>query len=180
MGNVVYDGLTFEPFITREKIAARVIELAQELRRDISDDNPLFVCVLNGSFIFAADLFRACDFPDAEITFIRLKSYEGTASTGQVKQVLGLNENVEGRTVVIIEDIVDTSVTAVELRRLFEDNNAKSVKMVTLLFKPSSLKCGKEPEYVGFAIPPAFVLGYGLDIDEKARGLSDIYALKKD
>lgn len=173
MGNVVYDGLTFEPFITREKIAARVIELAQELRRDISDDNPLFVCVLNGSFIFAADLFRACDFPDAEITFIRLKSYEGTASTGQVKQVLGLNENVEGRTVVIID-------AGVELRRLFEDNNAKSVKMVTLLFKPSSLKCGKEPEYVGFAIPPAFVLGYGLDIDEKARGLSDIYALKKD
>ena len=180
MNLVTYNGLTFEPYITREEIAAQVQRLAAEIKRDCNDENPLFLCVLNGAFIFAADLFRACDIPGAEITFIRFKSYEGTSSTGQVKQIMGLNEDITGRTVIIVEDIVDTGVTAVQLRKLLQERGAAVVKMAALLYKPASLTAGQAPEYVGFEIPSKFILGYGLDLDGKARNLADIYVLKKD
>jgi hypoxanthine phosphoribosyltransferase len=180
MDEVTFKGLTFEPYIRREEIAKQVQRMAQEIKRDCGDENPLFLCVLNGAFMFAADLFRACDIHDAEITFIRFKSYEGMSSTGSVKQIMGLNESIEGRTVIIVEDIEDTGVTAQELRNLLATHNPKDVKMATLLFKPASLTVGPKPEYVGFEIPSKFIIGYGLDIDELARNLSDIYVLKED
>lgn len=180
MKDLVYKGMTFEPYITRDEIRQQVERVAAEIKRDCQTSNPLFVCVLNGAFIFAADLFRACDIPEAEITFIRFKSYEGTSSTGQVKQIMGLTEDIAGREIIIVEDIVDTGLTAVQMRKMLAEHNPISVKMASLLFKPDSLKQGSAPEYVGFNIPSKFILGYGLDLDGLARNLSDIYVLKQE
>lgn len=179
MGEVTYQDLTFVPYIKREEIAKQVNRLAQEIQRDYYQKNVLFLCVLNGAFIFAADLFRACDLHDAEIEFIRYKSYQGTQSTGKVKKITGLYTDIKDRNVLIIEDIIDSGRTAVQLRADLEKLNPKSVKFASLLFKPESLTEGTAPEYVGFNIPPDFILGYGLDIDELARNLPDIY-VKKD
>ena len=166
------------PYLTREKIAEQVQRVAAEIRRDCKSENPIFLCVLNGAFMFAADLFRACQMNHAEITFIRFKSYEGTSSTGKVREIMGLSEDIEGRDVIIIEDIVDTGVTAFQLRQMLLGRNPRSVKMATLLFKPESLQLGTPPEYVGFEIPSKFIIGYGLDLDGEARNLSDIYVVK--
>ena len=179
MADITINGLTFEPYIEREKIAEQIQRVATEIRRVCKTSNPLFLCVLNGAFMFAADLVRNVDLPSAEITFIRFKSYEGTTSTGVVKEIMGLNEDISGREIIIIEDIVDTGTTAVQLRALLESHNPASVKMATLLFKPESLKQGTAPEYVGFNIPSRFILGYGLDLDGAARNLPDIYVLKE-
>ena len=179
MEEVTYQGMTFEPYIKREEIAKQVERLAQEIKRDYDGTNPLFLCVLNGAFIFAADLFRACDLHDAEITFIRFKSYQGMASTGEVKEIMGLTEDIQGRDIIIVEDIIDSGITAAQLRKELEKRNPKSVKMVSLLFKPESLQMGQAPEYVGFEIPSKFILGYGLDLDGLARNLPDIYVLKQ-
>lgn len=179
MKQVTYNGLTFVPYIEREKIANRVNELACEIKRDTPEGAvPLFICVLNGAFPFASDLFRAVD-RDAEITFIRLKSYEGTGTTGVVKEVMGLGENIKGRRVIIVEDIVDTGNT---IKRLVDDLNKMEpadIKIATLLFKPESLQCDVKPHYVGFSIPSKFIIGYGLDLDGMARNLPDIYVLKE-
>jgi hypoxanthine phosphoribosyltransferase len=179
MKEVTYQGLTFEPYIKREEISGQVQRLAQEIKRDYDGKNPLFLCVLNGAFIFAADLFRACDMHDAEITFIRFKSYEGMASTGDVKEIMGLTEDITGRHIIIVEDIIDSGVTASQLRKELAKHEPASVKMVSLLFKPEALKVGTGPEYVGFEIPSKFILGYGLDLDGLARNLPDIYVLKE-
>ncbi|MDE6267114.1 MAG: hypoxanthine phosphoribosyltransferase [Muribaculaceae bacterium] len=178
MKEVQYNGLTFEPYIEKERIAARVKELADQIKKDCEGKVPLFICVLNGAFPFAADLFRAVDM-DAEITFIRLKSYEGMSSTGVVKEVIGLSENIKDRTVIIVEDIVDTGKT---IHRLIEDLKKKEpaeLKIATLLFKPEALVCDVKPDYVGFEIPKKFVIGFGLDLDGMARNLEDVYQLKE-
>lgn len=179
MKQVTYNGLTFVPYIEKEQIAARVAELAGEIKKDVGPGVvPLFICVLNGAFPFASDLFRSFE-GDAEITFIRLKSYEGMDSTGVVKQVIGLSENIKDRKVIIVEDIIDTGKT---MRRLVDDLNKMEpddVKIATLLFKPESLQCDVKPDYVGFPIPSKFIIGYGLDLDGMARNLPDIYVLKE-
>ena len=178
MKQVTYNGLTFEPYITRERIQARIEELAREITAEVAGKKPLFLCVLNGAAPFASELFLNVE-TDAEITFIRLKSYEGTSSTGTVKEVMGLTEDIAGRPVIVVEDIVDTGNT---IRRLVDDLEARNpaqVKIATLLFKPESLRCDVTPDYVGFAIPPKFIIGYGLDLDGLARNLKDIYVLKE-
>ena len=121
MKQVTYEGLTFEPYISKKEIDARVGELGKEIVRDCAGKKPLFLCVLNGAFAFAGDLFRAAEEIDAEISFIRLRSYEGTCSSGAVKEVLGLHEDIKGRTVIVVEDIVDTGNT---MYRLLEDLRA--------------------------------------------------------
>lgn len=178
MEDITLNGLTFEPYIRRDEIAKQVKRVAEEIKRDCKTDNPLFLCVLNGAFMFAADLIREIDLPKSEITFIRFKSYEGTHSTGIVKTVMGLSEAIEGREVIIVEDIVDTGVTAQKLRETLAEQNPMSLKMASLLYKPASLTTGQSPEYVGFEIPSKFILGYGLDLDGQARNLPDIYVLK--
>ena len=179
MEEMIYQGLTFEPYIRREEIAKQVRRLAQEIKRDYDGTTPIFLCILNGAFIFASDLFRACNLHDAEIAFIRFKSYMGMESTGDVKQLMGLTEDIEGRDVIIVEDIIDSGITAAQLRKELAKHNPRSVKMVSLLFKPEALTVGEPPEYVGFEIPSKFILGYGLDLDGLARNLPDIYALKE-
>lgn len=178
MKQVSYNGLTFEPFIEREKIQARILELAREITEHYRGRRPLLVCVLNGAFPFAAELFLNID-TDAEISFIRLKSYEGTSSTGTVKEIMGLHDDIEGRPVILVEDIVDTGQTIKRLVDTVSAKNPAEVKIATLLFKPESLQCDVKPDYVGFAIPPKFIIGFGLDLDGLARNLQDIYVLKE-
>lgn len=174
---LTYKGMTFVPYITSPQIQARVAELGKAIENDCKGKNPLFLCVLTGAFPFASDLFRAVDM-DAEITFIRLKSYEGTSTTGCVREVMGLGENIEGRTVIVVEDIVDTGNTIHNLLDMLREKNPAEVKVATLLFKPEALKKPVKPDYVGFEIPQKFIIGYGLDIDGMARNLNDIYVLK--
>lgn len=176
MKRKTYQGLTFRPFIENETITRRVAELGQRISADYAGEYPLLVCVLNGAAPFAIDLFRALDI-DAEITFIRLKSYEGTSSTGAVKQIMGLSESLEGRHVIIVEDIIDTGRTMKRLEADVRAMGPKSVRIATLLFKPEALQVPIEPDYVGFEIPKKFIIGYGLDIDGMARNLNDIYVV---
>lgn len=178
MKNVQYHGLNFEPYITKDKISARIREIAAEVQKDCPAGTvPLIVCVLNGAFPFAADLFRSLDI-DAEITFIRLKSYQGTGSTGNVKEIVGLNEDIKGRHVIVVEDIIDTGNTIAKLVGDLKAMEPAQLKIATLLFKPEALKTKVEPDYVGFSIPPKFIIGFGLDLDGLARNLEDIYVLK--
>ncbi len=178
MKEVQYNGLTFVPYILREKIDARVKELAKQITEEYAGKRPLLLCVLNGAFPFAADLFRGID-TDAEISFIRLKSYEGMESTGNVKKMMEIKENLKGRSVIIVEDIIDTGHTMVGLLEELRKHEPADIKIATLLFKPESLQADVKPDYVGFAIPPKFIIGFGLDLDGIARNLNDIYVLKE-
>lgn len=177
MRQVTYKGLTFVPYLENEKIQNRIKEIGKEITEQCRGRRPLFLCVLNGAFPFASDLFRAVQLPDVEISFIRLKSYEGTSSTGVVKEVIGLAEDIENRVVIVLEDIVDTGKTIADLVARLRSKNPAEVKIATLLFKPDSLKTDVRPDYVGFEIPSDFIIGYGLDIDGLARNLPDIWVL---
>lgn len=162
--------------IPEERILTEVDRLAARLNRDLEGENPLFLCVLNGSFVFAADLFRRIDIP-AEISFVKLASYEGTASTGKVKELVGLAEDITGRTVVIIEDIVDTGRTMQKLVADLKSRGPKAVHVCTLLLKPEKLQVKLDVEYVALEIPNDFIVGYGLDYDGYGRNLRDIYTV---
>lgn len=162
--------------IPEERILTEVDRLAARLNRDLEGENPLFLCVLNGSFVFAADLFRRIDIP-AEISFVKLASYEGTASTGKVKELVGLVEDITGRTVVVVEDIVDTGRTMQKLVADLKSRGPKAVHVCTLLLKPEKLKVKLDVEYVALEIPNDFIVGYGLDYDGYGRNLRDIYTV---
>lgn len=162
--------------IPEERILTEVDRLAARLNRDLEGENPLFLCVLNGSFVFAADLFRRIDIP-AEISFVKLASYEGTASTGKVKELVGLAEDITGRTVVVVEDIVDTGHTMQKLVADLKSRGPKAVHVCTLLLKPEKLKVKLDVEYVALEIPNDFIVGYGLDYDGYGRNLRDIYTV---
>lgn len=179
MKQISYNGLTFRPYITADAISRRVDQIANAITDECRTGVPLIVCVLNGAFPFASDLFRRLGI-DAEITFIRLKSYQGTSSTGTVKEVVGLTENIEGRDVIIVEDIIDTGRTIAGLVADLRKRNPASVKVATLLFKPETCTASVAPDYVGFTIPPKFIIGYGLDIDGLARNLPDIWVVDDD
>ncbi len=175
---VIVDGLTFVPYLTRDEIKTQVERVASEIRRDLEGKNPMFLCVLNGAFIFAADLIREAGLNNAPVSFVRYKSYQGLTSSGEVKQIVGLSESIDGKDVVIIEDIVDTGLTAVQMIRDLKKLNPRSVRFATLLHKPESSKTGFKPDYIAFTIPPKFIIGYGLDLDGKVRNLKDIYVVK--
>lgn len=177
---VTVNGLTFVPYLRKEEIRKQVKRVATELRNDLEGTTPVFLCVLNGAFIFAADLIREVGINDCKINFVRYSSYSGTSSTGQIKELMGLTEDLEGKDVVIIEDIVDTGLTAQKMINDLKKRNPRSIKFATLLHKPESTKTGFVPDYVAFSIPPKFIIGYGLDLDGKVRNLPDIYVIDEE
>lgn len=169
----------FETSIPEKEIKSRVKAVAEQINKDMAGKNPLLLAVLNGSFIFAADLMREITIP-CEISFVKLASYQGTTSTGKIKEVIGINEDLTGRTIIILEDIVESGLT---MRRMIESlgtRNPESVHICTLLLKPEKLKVDLDIEYVAFRIPNDFILGYGLDYDQQGRQLKDIYTLKEE
>lgn len=168
---------TFETFIASEAIQAEIVTLANQLNRDYEGKDVIFISVLNGSFMFAGDLFKKIDLP-CEISFVKVSSYKGTSTSGRVDELIGLNANITGRHVVIIEDIVDTGITIDKIFTLLRSHQPESVKIATLLYKPDAFKGKNEPHYVGFTIPDAFVVGYGLDYNERGRNLDAIYQLR--
>lgn len=177
---ITVNGLTFVPYLTADRIAEQVKRVAGEIRADLGDSTPIFICVLNGAFMFAADLYREIGINDSIISFVKYSSYEGTSTTGKVKEVIGLKEDIAGKDVVIIEDIVDTGLTAEKMIADLKTRNPRSVRFATLLYKPESSKTGFKPDYAAFSIPPKFIIGYGLDLDGKVRNLKDIYVIKED
>lgn len=169
----------FVPFIESQVLQARIKELAQQLNKDYSGKNPLLIGVLNGSFMFIGDLFKSIDI-ECEITFIRVASYQRTESTGQVKEILGLKEDIRNRHVIIVEDIVDTGMTMQEVLGNLASQKPASIRIMTLLFKPEALKVPLKVDYAGFEIESRFVVGYGLDYDGMGRNLDAIYVLAQD
>lgn len=168
---------TFVPFIDRERLHTRIRELAEQINHDYANRRPLIVGVLNGAVLFTADLLKNITI-DCEITFIRVASYEQTASTGQIKQILGLSEVITGRDLIVVEDIVDTGLTMTEVLRQLRQQNPASIAIATLLFKPNALKVSLSLDYVGFEIENQFVVGYGLDYDGLGRNTQEIYVLQ--
>lgn len=164
----------FETFISEERILEEVTRVAKEISRDLQGSSPLFVSVLNGSFMFTADLMKRLDMP-CEISFVKLASYEGTSSTGKVKELVGLNEDIAGRTIVIVEDIVDTGITMKRLIETLRVRNPKEIRIATLLLKPDKLQVELDVHYVAMRIPNDFIVGYGLDYDGFGRNYRDIY-----
>ncbi|MCU0353715.1 MAG: hypoxanthine phosphoribosyltransferase [Cytophagales bacterium] len=167
----------FEVFLPETEILARTSQLAAQLSRDYANKEPLFVAVLNGSFIFAADLIRHVSVP-CHVSFVRVHSYQSTASTGTLTEVIGLQENIEGRHVVVVEDIVDTALTMSRLLAQLREQMPASLEVATLLCKREAMQTDLALKYVGFDIPNRFVVGYGLDYDGFARNLPDLYVLK--
>ena len=167
---------TFKTFIPEADIDQRVKAVAEKINRDMDGKNPLMLAVLNGSFIFAADLMRYITIP-CEISFVKLASYQGTTSTGEIKEVIGLNEDLAGRTVVIVEDIVDTGATMKRMIETLGTRNPESIHICTLLLKPDKLQYPLNIEYAAMEIPNDFIVGYGLDYDQQGRNLRDIYTL---
>ena len=166
----------FTPFIPEERILKEVARVASEINRYLEGTNPLFLSVLNGAFMFAADLMRNLTIP-SEISFVKLASYAGTSSTGKVKELVGLNDNIEGRTVVIVEDIVDTGITMDKILTSLQAKGANEIYVATFLQKPAALKRDVRVDYVAMKIPNEFIVGYGLDYDGYGRNLKDIYTV---
>ena len=167
----------FELFIEEEVIVEGIKRVAERMNVELAGKNPIFLAVLNGAFMFAGELMKEVSIP-SEITFVRLASYQGTSSTQRVQEVLGLNESIRGRTVVIVEDIVDSGNTMVSLLQELGKHEPDEVKIATLLFKPAALKQKLHLDYVALEIPNDFIVGYGLDYDGYGRNLKDIYKVK--
>jgi len=178
MNTITLHNKKFTPFIKAQEIDAAVKNLAKEVANDIKEEQPIFIGILNGSFMFLADFVRqyngAC-----EISFVKLSSYQGTNSTGKIKQLMGLQENIKGKTVVILEDIIDTGNTLEEIYHIFKYKKVKALKIATLFFKPEVFKKDLNIDYIGLSIPNKFIVGYGLDYDGLGRNLPDIYQLKE-
>lgn len=166
----------FKTFIPEEQIMKEVARVADEINRDLLGTNPLFISVLNGSFMFTADLMKHLTMP-CEVSFVKLASYEGTSSTGKVKELVGLGDDITGRTVVIVEDIVDTGLTMKQLVETLRARGPKDIKIATLLVKPDKLKVELDINYVAMNIPNDFIVGYGLDYDGLGRNYRDIYTV---
>ncbi len=166
----------FSIFISSSEIEKVVQRLAKEMNNDLKGKTPLFLIILNGSFMFAADLLKRINM-ECETSFVKLASYVGTESTSEVKQLIGLNEDIKGRTVVIVEDIVDTGITMESLLEQLDWRKPADVKIATLLFKPNALIKNLKIDYIGMEIPNDFIIGYGLDYDGFGRNLPDIYKI---
>jgi len=168
----------FVPFISAQEIDFAIATMAAQIEADFADETPIFIGVLNGSFMVFSDFMKHYKKP-CEVSFIKLASYAGTSSTADVKQLIGLNQDLTDKTVVVIEDIIDTGNTVAELKVLFKKQNVKHFKIATLFFKPEAYKADVKLDYVGIRIPNKFIVGFGLDYDGLGRNLPEVYQLKE-
>lgn len=176
---VIVHGQTFLPMLSAEEVHKAVTQIAARISTDYQDRNPLCIAILNGAFIFAADLVRLLDF-DPEIAFVKISSYQNMQSSGRINEVIGLDKELAGRNVVVIEDIVDTGHTIAYLHRMLQERNAASIAFAALLMKSEAYQYDIPIDYIGFDIPNRFVIGYGLDFDNHGRALGGIYVLKEE
>lgn len=177
MDCVIIKDKTFRPFISAEEIEKRVVAVGKQLTKDLEGKLPLFVVVLNGAYVFAADLLRHVDIP-CEVCFIRLSSYSGMESTGKLVQVIGLKEDIKDRHIVIVEDIVDSGFTMEGLLKTLGEKGPADIRIATLLTKPGNMQVELKIDYCAFEIPNDFILGYGLDYDQQGRNLPAIYVVE--
>jgi hypoxanthine phosphoribosyltransferase len=166
----------FKLFLSEKQIQENIQRIADKINHDLDGKNPLFLAVLNGSFMFAADLMKKITIP-SQISFVKLASYEGMQSGGTIREVFGLTEKIEGRTVVIVEDIVDSGRTMQQLLRSLDSRSPAEIRIATFLLKPEALQCELALDYVVFEVPNEFVVGYGMDYDGFGRNLSEVYSL---
>ncbi len=170
--------LEFEPYISEEEIMQVIDEISEKINRDFGNEKPVFLGVLNGSFMFASEIIKRFQ-GDCEISFVKMGSYEGTETTGNVKTLLGLNQNLKGRQVVLLEDIVDTGNTLVEIDKILKKAEVKDYNVVTLFYKPEAYKKDIPVQYKGMEIPNEFIVGFGLDYDGLGRNLTQVYKRKQ-
>lgn len=166
----------FSKYIDAQKIDAAVTDVANQINREMADKNPLFLVVLNGAFMFASDLLKKITFP-MEVSFVKLSSYVGTQTTSVVRELIGLDEVLHDRTVIIVEDIIDTGITMGVTMEKLKKLEAKEVKIATLLYKPDAFKMNYEIDYIGINIPNEFIVGYGLDYNGHGRNIPGIYKI---
>ena len=178
MKTITLHNKTFEVFIPETEISTIVHSIANAINNTGMKD-PLFIAVMNGAFLFAADVMRKITIPNAEISFIKLSSYSGTETTGTVNELIGISDDISGRNIVILEDIIDTGITLDKIMSLLKKENVADIKVATLLFKPDAYTKDINIDFVGKSIPNDFVVGYGLDYDEIGRNLPHIYKLKE-
>ena len=171
--------LYFKPYISEIDIRNKINEIGKELSGNFKGKCPLFINVLNGSFVFAADLLRACDI-NCEVSFIKIASYEGLSSSGKTQTIIGLTEEVKGRDIIILEDIVDSGRTLYRFLQQLNEQEPASITVVALLVKPDAAEFKVKLDYVGFEIPNAFVVGYGLDYNGLGRNLKGVYQLTEE
>jgi len=176
MKQVTIEDKTFGIYIQDQEIQLAIQTIANEMNVHYADKKPIFISVLNGAFMFTADLLKKIEVP-CELSFIKLSSYSGTTSTGTVKEIVGLQEEIAGRDVIVIEDIIDTGITMQKIISQLDLKNPASIRIATLLLKPDSVKVPINPDFVCFSIPDKFVVGYGLDLNGIGRNLPDIYQL---
>ncbi len=175
MNRIILAGKEFEKFIPHEEIESAVTQMAKQINQELAGEDVLFICILNGAFVFAAELMQKINILESEISFLKLSSYEGTDTTGRVNELIGLNEPIEGRIIVIIEDIVDTGNTIIKVMETLKSRNPKSIKIAALLVKPGKFNNMMNIDYQGMEIGNDFIVGYGLDYNRKGRNLKDIY-----
>lgn len=177
MQTVTLHDKSFELFISEQQIHEAVSALAKKVNTDYAGKNPLFLGILNGSFLFAADLFRQID-GKAEISFLKMSSYQGTSTTGKINQLIGFNEDITNRHIIVVEDIVDTGITLEKIINDLQTKKPESIAIATLLFKPAAYQKSIPVNYVGLEVANDFLVGYGLDYDGLGRNLKEIYKLK--
>ncbi|SFC82883.1 adenylate kinase [Algibacter pectinivorans] len=168
----------FKPFVSAKEIDAALERMAIEIAEDVGDEIPMFIGVLNGSFMVVSDFVKKYPKP-CEVTFIKLASYEGVKSSEDIQRLIGLTQDLTGRTVIILEDIIDTGKTLAEIHRIFKNENVKALKIATLFYKPEAYKKDFKLHYIGIEIPNKFIVGYGLDYDGLGRDLPEVYQIKQ-
>ena len=179
MGNIKLHDKEFRPFISAAKIDDVITNMAHQMNKDLQNSKPLFLSILNGSFMFSSDLIKQITIPGTAISFVKVASYSGTSSSGEVKELIGLKEDIEGKTVVILEDIIDSGKSMTHLINYLKEKNPTRIVVATLFFKPKALVCPVNIDYCGLELENDFVVGRGLDYDGLGRNYPDLYILQE-
>lgn len=169
----------FRLLIGANRIDQEIKRVAREINKDLENERPLFLGVLNGAFMFVADLLKGVTVEGTEVSFVKMASYTGLASTGKVQELIGLNENIEGRTVVIVEDMVDSGESVMHLKQILEERHPKQVKVATMFYKPNAVRYDLTLDYTCIALENDFVIGRGMDYDGLGRNLPDLYVVEE-